>query len=154
MLFMQPRVISVHSYYLTSLVTSHFCRFWLDKFFSALQHSFALSVQNYCFDTLICEKPLCRKVFDGKDLSGLAPCGFVAFFDSQQVFMKWLIFFVSSDFFQDLRSSESKDPKLTVIWKPCSFGFDFEDLGSVEMFSLMTSEIKIYFAACDLLWSL
>ena len=37
--------------------------------------------------------------------------------------------------FQDLQSSESKDPKLTVIGKPCSFGFDFEDLGSVEIIS-------------------
>ena len=69
---MQPRVISLHSYYLTSLVTSHFCRFgaFLSSLKPTSQHDF------YCHLFLFSEKLFCVEVFPGKGFTvvGLSFC--------------------------------------------------------------------------------
>ena len=133
MLFMQPRVISVHSYYLTSLVTSHFCRFCLDKVFSVLQHSFARSVKNYV-SILSFVRSHCAGRFPMEKIClGWLQLRFVAFFDSQQVMKNDLL---SSDFwFLDLRSSKTNSPSWGFLLEPLTCGFAFENLGSCDFWN-------------------
>ena len=63
--FSQPRAISVHSYYLTSLVTSRFYRFGGRNLFiqSSIPSHIPSKLNSY---TLICEKPQCGKLSSWK----------------------------------------------------------------------------------------
>lgn len=142
----------------------HFCSFLLSNiigYLTFLQILFGQSLfcsttflctirQKLCFDTLICEKPLCRKVSEGKALSVRLRFFLLSHFLIRSSFFKWLTFFVSSDFFKTYDLLNQIFPKLTIFWNRALAVLILRILGRLKQFLLITSEIQIYFAACDL----